>query len=121
MPSRRKIWSKVCLTVVVPAPEEPVTEMIGCFLLKGSAPEQAAPAEERGGLGFGEVVVGGDALHLLGRAEDEGGALVQARRALVEQPVAAVGGAAAGLLDQEGHRRAFVDAAEPAVLVAGAG
>ena len=30
MPSRRKIWSKVCLTVVVPAPEEPVTEMMGC-------------------------------------------------------------------------------------------
>ena len=33
MPSRRKIWSKVCLTVVVPAPDEPVTEMIGCFVL----------------------------------------------------------------------------------------
>jgi hypothetical protein len=51
-------------------------------------------------------VVGGDALDLLGRAENEGGALVQARRALVEQAVAAVGGAAAGLLDQEGDGRA---------------
>ena len=34
MPSRRKIWSKVCLTVVVPAPEEPVPE-----------PEEIPPAE----------------------------------------------------------------------------
>src|SRR5271165_406185 len=29
--SRRKISSNVFLTDVVPAPEEPVTEMIGCF------------------------------------------------------------------------------------------
>ncbi len=32
-PSRRKIWSNVCFTVEVPAPDEPVTEMMGCFLL----------------------------------------------------------------------------------------
>src|SRR5256885_6969697 len=31
MPSRRKMCAKLCITVVVPAPEEPVTAMIGCF------------------------------------------------------------------------------------------
>jgi hypothetical protein len=31
MHSRRKIVSNVCLTEVVPAPEEPVTDMMGCF------------------------------------------------------------------------------------------
>jgi hypothetical protein len=29
--SRRKICSKVRRTVVVPPPEDPVTEMMGCF------------------------------------------------------------------------------------------
>jgi hypothetical protein len=31
MPSRLKIRSKVRLTDVVPAPEEPVTEIMGCL------------------------------------------------------------------------------------------
>ena len=30
-PSRWKIWSKVCFTDDVPAPEEPVIEMMGCL------------------------------------------------------------------------------------------
>ena len=29
--SRRKIWSKMFLTDVVPAPDEPVMAMIGCL------------------------------------------------------------------------------------------
>src|SRR5262245_8827992 len=31
MPSRRKMWAKLCITVVVPAPLDPVTAMIGCL------------------------------------------------------------------------------------------
>ena len=31
MCSRRKMFSNVWRTEVVPAPEEPVTEMMGCF------------------------------------------------------------------------------------------
>ena len=45
--SRRKICSKVRRTVVVPPPDEPVTEMMGCLTDIGSGPEQAALAEER--------------------------------------------------------------------------
>jgi hypothetical protein len=39
--SRLKIFSKVSLTVVVPAPDEPVMEMIGYFadILFSSGPE----------------------------------------------------------------------------------
>ena len=48
MPSRRKIWSKVCLTVVVPAPDEPVTEMIGCrALMPASGTGRAVPKSAR--------------------------------------------------------------------------
>ena len=36
-PSRWKMCSKVCLTVEVPAPDEPVTEMIGNFCDMGLA------------------------------------------------------------------------------------
>src|ERR1700704_6542641 len=32
MPSRRKMCAKLCITVVVPAPLEPVTAMMGCFI-----------------------------------------------------------------------------------------
>ena len=45
-PSRRKIWSKVFLTVVVPAPDEPVTKMIGCR--RTSAPPHAPEEPTRG-------------------------------------------------------------------------
>ncbi len=50
------ICSNVRLTDVVPAPEEPVTEMIGCFadiscqFLTNSGSEKAATAEKRGAL-----------------------------------------------------------------------
>ena len=36
--SRRKICSNVCLTELVPAPEEPVIEMIGCLTDMGALP-----------------------------------------------------------------------------------
>ena len=44
-PSRRKICSKVRRTEVVPAPEDPVTEMIGCLADMASPP--AAPYQSR--------------------------------------------------------------------------
>ena len=43
MCSRRKIVSKVCLTDVVPAPDEPVTEMMGCFADMGFRRSLAQP------------------------------------------------------------------------------
>src|SRR6185437_6860348 len=49
--SRRNIWSKVFLTEVVPAPEEPVIAMIGCltdiFRAPSRSPPQTASAEQR--------------------------------------------------------------------------
>ncbi len=39
--SRRKICSKMRFTEVVPAPEEPVIEMIGCLADMASPPGQA--------------------------------------------------------------------------------
>src|SRR5512137_852276 len=41
MPSRRKMCWKLCITVLVPAPDDPVTAMIGCFLDNGVLPRCA--------------------------------------------------------------------------------
>src|SRR3954464_10973080 len=82
--SRRKICSKVLRTEVVPAPEEPVTEMMGCradmllyFALR-LRPHQSALAEERraAGIGLAARIIGGHARDLFGGAADQGRALV---------------------------------------------
>src|SRR5438045_8569025 len=99
MPSRRKMCAKLCITVVVPAPEEPVTAMIGCFTdmsglleptpgragARGSrqrlGPEERALVEERRDVRpvrAAQVlgVVALDAADLVAQAEDQGNALV---------------------------------------------
>ncbi|GLI94990.1 hypothetical protein LMG27198_39820 [Methylocystis echinoides] len=40
MRSRRKICSNVALTELVPAPDEPVIEMMGCFTDMGALPSE---------------------------------------------------------------------------------
>src|SRR6185312_179775 len=85
--SRRKICSKVRMTEVVPAPEEPVTAMIGCLAdmarpLERWNGEQAACAEQRR-IDLKIVVIAVvalDALHLLACAEYEADSLVQVLR-----------------------------------------
>src|SRR5512139_2979560 len=89
--SRRKIFSKVRVTEVVPAPDDPVIAMMGCLAdmgVPGSGEsvrrsegrgEQAALAEE-GRLVAVQRLLGVvllDAADFLGRAEDEADALVQ--------------------------------------------
>src|SRR5579863_10440050 len=86
MCSRRKICSKVLLTEVVPAPEEPVIAMIGWRTDIGASPrsdvlgKEASRGEQRHvELEFVVVaVIPLDALDLRARAEDEADALVQA-------------------------------------------
>src|SRR5689334_17950640 len=103
MPSRRKMCAKLCMTVVVPAPEEPVTAMTGCFTdmsgflqpppgragARGSrqrlGPEQRALVEERRDVRPVRAVqvlgvVALDALDLVARAEDERHALMKRGR-----------------------------------------
>src|SRR3954464_1653297 len=125
MPARRKIWSKVCLTVVVPAPEEPVTEMMGCRAdiasCSPSGPEQAAVPKEGRALAVpraaGAVV--GNALDLFAVAEDERHALVQRLGLEVEDARPAVGRGPARLLDDERQRVGLVEEPQAAVQVAG--
>src|SRR6187200_52757 len=84
--SRRKICSNVRMTEVVPAPDEPVTAMMGCVAdmaapprLRGT-PQNVARAEE-GRFVFETVVlavVALDALDFRARAEHEADALLQA-------------------------------------------
>ena len=80
--SRRKICSKVRLTEVVPAPEEPVIEMIGMLARHScsSGPEQAAHCRTAASArrsGSGRVVAAMRATSSR-RAEDQRRALVQA-------------------------------------------
>src|SRR5512147_3211241 len=98
MPSRRKMCWKLCITVVVPAPDEPVTAMIGCCLDtsvpslvwlvgwsgpgQGLGPVQRPLVEQRRHVRpIGTVVVLAvialDALHLVLRAEYQPDSLVQ--------------------------------------------
>ncbi|GAB6850384.1 hypothetical protein JCM10599A_41880 [Paraburkholderia kururiensis] len=41
MCSRLKIWAKLFITVVVPAPLEPVTAMMGCLTDMGLSPDSS--------------------------------------------------------------------------------
>src|SRR5689334_14940743 len=80
--SRRKMCSNVRRTEVVPAPEEPVTEMMGCSVDMASAPEQAASAKQGGtlALGVGVAVITVQPVDLVPRAEDQRHALMQPLR-----------------------------------------
>src|ERR1700689_1545421 len=74
--SRRKMCSKVRRTEVVPAPDEPVTEMMGCFadIASPSEPHQTAAAEKRRMLSreLRIGVIARDQTHDLIRAKHEG-------------------------------------------------
>src|SRR5437764_12850361 len=110
MPSRRKMCAKLCITVVVPAPEEPVTAMIGCFtdmsgLLEPTpgrsgardsrqrlGPEERALVEERRDVRpvraapvLGLLAL--DALHLVARPEGQRPALVDGVRLHLPDPL----------------------------------
>lgn len=76
LPSRRKIWSKVDLMVDVPAPDDPVTEMMGRFLLVGrpSISEKAARTEKGRDLFVGQIVIGANPFDHLACAKDKRGA-----------------------------------------------
>src|SRR5512134_805638 len=91
--SRRKIFSKVRVTEVVPAPEEPVMAMMGCLMDMAVSSGVDRIAEEPALLEERQVlarvarilrVVALDALDFLARAEHEADALVQSRRRRVE-------------------------------------
>src|SRR5207244_5153521 len=112
MPSRRKMCAKLCITVVVPAPEEPVTAMIGCFTdtsgflaptpgrasARGSrqrlGPEERPLVEERrdvrpvrAGLVLGVVALA--VVELVARAEDQRHALIKRERMHLHAALAA--------------------------------
>src|ERR1700722_7082697 len=93
--SRRKMCSKVRRTEVVPAPEEPVTEMMGCFadIASPSEPHQTAAAEKRRMLSreLRIGVIARDQTHDLIRAEDERCAGVNVGRLNIENAAGAIG------------------------------
>src|SRR5262245_46520411 len=103
--SRRKICSKMRLTEVVPAPEEPVIEMMGCLadmrLSPSSRPEEAAIAEQRRTLAdrARSGMVARDAFDFLRRSEDERRALVQVLGLDFKNSNDGVGGCTACMLD----------------------
>src|ERR1700730_16740288 len=116
MPSRRKMCAKLFITVVVPAPDDPVTAMMGC-LADMSKPrlgsEHRAFVEQRrdvrtvdaaGVLG----VIAFDTFDFVVGTEDQRDALMERVRHHVEQAVASGGGAAARLLDQHGDQSGLV-------------
>src|SRR5260370_30709552 len=116
MPSRRKICSKVRRTEVGPAPDGPVTAVIGCLadmLLRppvGVRSEQATRSEERR-IVFKLVVVAViplDALDLVAGPEHESNPLVRSLRLHLEDGLVARTGAAAGLFDEKADRVGLV-------------
>src|SRR5262245_27497780 len=106
--SRRKMFSKVRVTEVVPAPEEPVMAMMGCLMdmaFPSHRREEAALAEQGRVVAVVDqlfLVVVLDALHLFGRAEHEADALMQPSGLHFHQPVAPGTGHAACLFHQKG-------------------
>src|SRR5260370_28451475 len=136
MRSRRKICSKTCRTDVVPAPDEPVTEMIGWWIDMVRLPppvalvcrgcsdaQQAAPGKERRTVGHGirfQMMLG-DPLDLVPGTEDERRALVQMRWLEVEDAAVAIGRGSTRLFDQKRHRVGLVDKTQPAGPIAFSG
>ena len=56
--------------------------------------------------------------NLVGRSEDQRHALMHRLRHNIENVANPVAGAAAGLLGKEGHRRGFIDKAQPPLAIA---
>src|SRR5581483_2653158 len=110
--SRRKMCSKVRMTEVVPAPEEPVTAMMGwradmsISALSDPGGEQAACAEERRlELEFVVIaVIALDSFDLVTRTEHEADALVGRLRLDFENWSLPRARPAASLLDQQADR-----------------
>ncbi len=115
------------MTEVVPAPEEPVTAMMGCVAdmaapprLRGTS-QDVARAEQRR-FEFEIVVlavVALDALDFRARAEHEADALMQALRLDRRAGFAARAGASTRLLDEKADRIRFVQQAQTASLARG--
>src|SRR4051812_25110899 len=105
------MFSKVRVTDVVPAPEEPVIAMMGWRSDMVSGPEEPAVGEERlpgaGREGIGVVPL--DVRDLRGRAEGHADLLVELRRDHREQRLVPRAGASAGLLHEERERVRLVD------------
>src|SRR5579864_5208632 len=113
MPSRRNICSNVRLTDVVPAPEEPATEMMGCLTdttlprpRDGFSVEQPTPGEQRRRLALRNIaeMMSLDSLHFFARPERQRHALMQEAWHTVEYSLTASRCITAGLLDQHGDR-----------------
>src|ERR1700693_320639 len=119
-PSRRKMCAKLFITVVVPAPDDPVTAMMGCWVDMSKprlGSEHRALVEERravrtvrttGVLG----VVAFDTLDFVAGSENQRNPLMQRFRHDVEQAFASGRGAAAGLLGVQAGRVGFVQKAQ---------
>src|ERR1044071_7052152 len=110
--SRRKICSNVRMTEVVPAPDEPVTAMMGCVADMGTPPRLRGTAQnvartEQRRFVFETVVlavVALDALASRAAPEHEADALIQAFRFHRQDGFAAGAGAPARLFDQKADR-----------------
>src|ERR1700736_2748349 len=120
-PSRRKMCAKLFITVVVPAPDDPVTAMMGCWTDISKprlGPKHRTLVEERRDIGTVRAagvlgVIAFQALDLVAGAQNQGNALMQRFRHEVEQAFASGRGAAAGLLDQQADRVGLVQQAQP--------
>src|SRR3954471_12471265 len=116
-------WN-VFVTVVVPAPEDPVTAMTGCLAdmfapRRSGAAEQRPDVEERVRVGLDASrvmlrVIADQALDLAPRSEDDRDALVERAGLDFEQPGAARRGGSSGLLHDHRHRRGLVEQAQAA-------
>src|SRR6202051_1035485 len=118
-PSRRKMCAKLFITVVVPAPDDPVTATMGCLVdircLENSRfgaqsrsqqrfwTEHRALVEQRRAIGTVRAagvlgVVPLDAFDFITRAQYQGDALMKYLGCALEQPLVSRRSAASGLL-----------------------
>src|SRR6202049_1227470 len=134
MPSRRKMCAKLFMTVVVPAPEDPVTAIIGCLMDTQNSPEltyrraqrskpclrpeQRAFVEERraerpvrAAFVFGVGAL--DPFELGARAQDQRNTLMQRLGLPLHQTLVTCGRAPPRLLHQQTDRICFVQQAQP--------
>src|SRR5690606_29330786 len=124
MCSRRKMCSKLRMTVVVPAPDDPVTATIGCFAdMRLSSSCSSLDAEQRSlreqwravglvGAGGELGVISLDPLDLVARSEDQRDALMQTFGLNGHDAALAGRSRAARLLDEERDRIRFVEQAQ---------
>src|SRR5688572_28894044 len=119
--SRRKICSNVRMTDVVPAPDEPVTAMMGCVADMAAPPRlrgtpQDVTRAEQGRFVFETVVlavVALDAFDFRARAEHEADALLQAIGLDRENGFAARARTSPCLFDEKADRVGLVKQAQP--------